>query len=129
MTAPFPSSGFTQSDIGERNTGCTPFAFSKLSRTPKLLTLITAAATAGRIGASAPSYRRQKAASLSTDKDPPPPSSIKPPASVSSASSPEILVSKMLKKIGENFELNLIESEYEKEDTHFKIPQKLKEVF
>ncbi len=44
-----------------------------------------------------------------------------------SASSPEILVSKMLKKIGEEFNLNIIESEYEKENTHFKIPQKLKE--
>ena len=45
-----------------------------------------------------------------------------------SASSPEILVKKILKKIEENFELNIIESKYEKEDTHFKIPQKLKEV-
>ena len=44
-----------------------------------------------------------------------------------SASSPEILVSKMLQKIGEKFDLNIIESEYEKENTHFKIPQKLKE--
>ena len=44
-----------------------------------------------------------------------------------SASSPEILVSKMLKKIGEKFDLNIIEAEYEKENTHFKIPQKLKE--
>ncbi len=45
-----------------------------------------------------------------------------------SASSPEILVSKMLAKIGHQFELNIIESEYEKENIHFKIPQKLKEV-
>ena len=44
-----------------------------------------------------------------------------------SASSPEILVKKILKKIQENFELNIIESKYEQEDTHFKIPQKLKE--
>ena len=44
-----------------------------------------------------------------------------------SASSPEILVSKMLQKIGEKFDLNIIESQYEKENTHFKIPQKLKE--
>tara|TARA_B100001123_G_scaffold410499_1_gene505726 strand:- start:22603 stop:23478 length:876 start_codon:yes stop_codon:yes gene_type:complete len=44
-----------------------------------------------------------------------------------SASSPEILVSKMLAKIGEHFELNIIESKHEKENTHFKIPQKLKE--
>jgi len=43
-----------------------------------------------------------------------------------SASSPEILVKKMLKKIGQIFELNIIESNYEKEDMHFKIPQKLK---
>ena len=27
----------------------------------------------------------------------------------------------------ESFELNIIESKYEQEDTHFKIPQKLKE--
>ena len=45
-----------------------------------------------------------------------------------SASSPEILVNKILKKIGQYFDLNIIESKYEKEDTHFKIPQKLKEV-
>ena len=44
-----------------------------------------------------------------------------------SASSPEVLVSKMLQKIGKKFNLNIIESEYEKENTHFKIPQKLKE--
>ena len=44
-----------------------------------------------------------------------------------SASSPEILVKKILEKIEENFELNIIESKYEQEDTHFKIPQKLKE--
>ena len=45
-----------------------------------------------------------------------------------SASSPEILVSKMLAKIGQQFDLNIIESEYDKEKIHFKIPQKLKEV-
>ena len=44
-----------------------------------------------------------------------------------SASSPEVLVSKMVQKIEEKFDLNIIESEYEKENTHFKIPQKLKE--
>ena len=44
-----------------------------------------------------------------------------------SASSPEILVKKILKKIEESFELNIIESKYQQEDTHFKIPQKLKE--
>ena len=45
-----------------------------------------------------------------------------------SASSPEILVSKMLAKIGQQFDLNIIESEHKKENIHFKIPQKLKEV-
>ena len=44
-----------------------------------------------------------------------------------SASSPEILVKKILDKIQFYFELNIIESNYEKEDIHFKIPQKLKE--
>ncbi|MDC6447969.1 4-hydroxy-3-methylbut-2-enyl diphosphate reductase [Alphaproteobacteria bacterium] len=44
-----------------------------------------------------------------------------------SASSPEILVTKILKKIGQKFDLNIIESNFEREDTHFKIPQKLKE--
>ena len=44
-----------------------------------------------------------------------------------SASSPEILVKKILEKIEQYFELNIIESNFEKEDTLFKIPQKLKE--
>ena len=44
-----------------------------------------------------------------------------------SASSPEILVKKILKKIEDSFELNIIESNYEQEGIHFKIPQKLKE--
>jgi len=44
-----------------------------------------------------------------------------------SASSPEILVTKILKKIELYFDLNIIESDFEKEDIHFKIPQKLKE--
>ena len=44
-----------------------------------------------------------------------------------SASSPEILVKKILQKIEQSFELNIIESKYQREDTHFKIPQKLKE--
>jgi 4-hydroxy-3-methylbut-2-enyl diphosphate reductase len=44
-----------------------------------------------------------------------------------SASSPEILVKKILDKIEKKFELNIIESNYHKEDIHFKIPQKLKE--
>ena len=43
-----------------------------------------------------------------------------------SASSPETLVKKILEKIEQKFELNIIESNYEKEGTHFKIPQKLK---
>jgi len=44
-----------------------------------------------------------------------------------SASSPETLVKKILEKIAQKFELNIIESNYEKENTHFKIPQKIKE--
>ena len=44
-----------------------------------------------------------------------------------SASAPEVLVNKILKKIGKYFDLNIIESKYEKETTHFKIPQKLKQ--
>ena len=40
-----------------------------------------------------------------------------------SASSPEILVKRILDKIKQYFELNIIESNYEKEDIHFKIPQ------
>tara|TARA_Y100000741_G_scaffold218743_1_gene166719 strand:- start:112 stop:1059 length:948 start_codon:yes stop_codon:yes gene_type:complete len=45
-----------------------------------------------------------------------------------SASSPEILVKKILMKIGKYFDVNIIESNFEKEMTHFKIPQKLKDV-
>ncbi|MDC0161741.1 4-hydroxy-3-methylbut-2-enyl diphosphate reductase [bacterium] len=44
-----------------------------------------------------------------------------------SASSPEILVNKILAKIQKHFDSNIIESIYEKENIHFKIPQKLKE--
>ena len=44
-----------------------------------------------------------------------------------SASAPEVLVNKILNKIGKYFNLNIIESNYEKETTHFKIPQKLKQ--
>ena len=44
-----------------------------------------------------------------------------------SASAPEDLVNKILNKIGKYFDLNIIESNYEKETTHFKIPQKLKQ--
>ena len=45
-----------------------------------------------------------------------------------SASSPEILVTNLLKKLEKKFDINIKESSYEKEDIHFKIPQKLKEV-
>jgi 4-hydroxy-3-methylbut-2-enyl diphosphate reductase len=44
-----------------------------------------------------------------------------------SASSPEILVTKIINKISQFFDLNIVEAKYKKEDTHFKIPQKLKE--
>ena len=44
-----------------------------------------------------------------------------------SASAPEVIVNKILNKIGKYFDLNIIESNYEKETTHFKIPQKLKQ--
>ena len=44
-----------------------------------------------------------------------------------SASAPEVLVNQILDKIGKYFDLNIIESNYEKETTHFKIPQKLKQ--
>ena len=45
-----------------------------------------------------------------------------------SASAPEILVKNLLNKLSKKFDLNIIESSFEKEDIHFKIPQKLKEV-
>ena len=45
-----------------------------------------------------------------------------------SASSPEILVKKILEKIDQYYDINIIESDFEKEDINFKIPQKLKEV-
>ena len=45
-----------------------------------------------------------------------------------SASSPEILVTSLLERLEKKFHINIIESSYEKEDIHFKIPQKLKEV-
>ena len=45
-----------------------------------------------------------------------------------SASSPEILVTKIINKISQFFDLNIIEADFKKENTHFKIPQKLKEV-
>ena len=44
-----------------------------------------------------------------------------------SASAPEILVKNLLNKLSKKFDLNIIESSFEKEDIHFKIPQKLKE--
>ncbi len=44
-----------------------------------------------------------------------------------SASAPEILVEKLIKKLSKKFKLNIIESKFEKEDIRFKIPQKLKE--
>ena len=45
-----------------------------------------------------------------------------------SASAPEVLVRNIINKLSEKFDLNIIESSFEKEDIHFKIPQKLKEV-
>tara|TARA_B100000963_G_scaffold360662_1_gene392431 strand:- start:1445 stop:2389 length:945 start_codon:yes stop_codon:yes gene_type:complete len=43
-----------------------------------------------------------------------------------SASSPEILVKKLLDKLRNNFELQINEAHYQKEDVYFKVPQKLK---
>ena len=43
-----------------------------------------------------------------------------------SASSPEILVEKLLKKLKKNFDLKINEAHYEKEDVYFKVPQSLK---
>ena len=42
-----------------------------------------------------------------------------------SASSPEILVRKLLGNLKKNFELQVNEGHYQKEDVFFKIPQKL----
>jgi (E)-4-hydroxy-3-methyl-but-2-enyl pyrophosphate reductase (IPP and DMAPP forming) len=44
-----------------------------------------------------------------------------------SASSPEILVKKLIEKLSKKYALNIIESSYKKEDVYFKIPQMLKE--
>ena len=44
-----------------------------------------------------------------------------------SASAPEALVKNVIDKLSKNFKLNIIESSFEKENIHFKIPQKLKE--
>ncbi len=43
-----------------------------------------------------------------------------------SASSPEILVTKLINNLKNNFEIIVNEEHYEKEDVYFKIPQKLK---
>ena len=43
-----------------------------------------------------------------------------------SASSPEILVKKLLDKLKNNFDLSINEAHYEKENVYFKVPQKLK---
>ncbi len=43
-----------------------------------------------------------------------------------SASSPEILVKKLLDKLKKNFEIKINEAHYEKEDVYFKVPEKLK---
>ncbi len=43
-----------------------------------------------------------------------------------SASSPEILVKKLLDKLNNNFEIKINEAHYKKEDVYFKVPQKLK---
>ena len=45
-----------------------------------------------------------------------------------SASAPEVLVKNIINKLSKKFDLNIIESPFKKEDIHFKIPQKLKEV-
>ena len=45
-----------------------------------------------------------------------------------SASSPEILVRNLIELLSKKYDLNIIESSFEKEDIHFKIPQILKEV-
>ena len=43
-----------------------------------------------------------------------------------SASSPEILVKKLLDRLKNNFEIKINEAHYQKEDVYFKVPQKLK---
>ena len=43
-----------------------------------------------------------------------------------SASSPEILVKKLIDKLKNNFDLHINEAHYQKEDVYFKVPQKLK---
>ncbi len=43
-----------------------------------------------------------------------------------SASSPEVLVKKLLNNLKQNFEININEAHYQKENIYFKVPQKLK---
>ena len=43
-----------------------------------------------------------------------------------SASSPEILVKKLLDKLKNNFDIKINEENYKREDVYFKVPQKLK---
>ncbi|MDC3131467.1 4-hydroxy-3-methylbut-2-enyl diphosphate reductase [Pelagibacteraceae bacterium] len=43
-----------------------------------------------------------------------------------SASSPEILVKKLIDKLKDNFTINVNEAHYQKENVYFKVPQKLK---
>ena len=43
-----------------------------------------------------------------------------------SASSPEILVKKLLDKLKNNFDLNINEAHYQKENIYFKVPDSLK---
>ena len=43
-----------------------------------------------------------------------------------SASSPEILVKKLIDKLKDNFSIKINESHYQKENVYFKVPQKLK---
>ena len=43
-----------------------------------------------------------------------------------SASSPEILVKKLLDNLKKNFEISINEAHYQKENIYFKVPQKLK---
>ena len=43
-----------------------------------------------------------------------------------SASSPEILVKKLLDKLKNNFDLNINEAHYQKENIYFKVPASLK---
>ena len=44
-----------------------------------------------------------------------------------SASAPEILIKNLLRRISKIYQINIIESDFEKENIHFKIPSTLKE--